>query len=345
MAKAKKLKSGKWRTLVYDYTDTSGKRCYESFTADTKKESEYLAAEFSLNKKNKDPLTCITFKNAFSKYIEDRSSVLSPATIREYKRKSNYNFKKIDNILLSDMTQNTIQDFINQEAKHLSPKTIHDLHGIIFSILKDNQIPICLNTTLPKKVRTNLYVPSDEDIKAIMKYAKDTPMELPILLAAFGPLRRGEICALDSNHVSGNTVHVEFTIVQNASKEWVKKAPKSYAGDRYIDFPEFVSKLWQNKTGLLADIEHPGIITKRFEHILKNANVPHFRFHDLRHYSASIQHALGVPDAYIMKRGGWSTDNTLKSIYRHSMDQEELKNNRKANEHFSKMQHEMQHEI
>ncbi len=50
MAKAKKLKSGSWRCLVYDYTDLDGKQHYESFTAPTKKEAEYLAAEFSLTK-------------------------------------------------------------------------------------------------------------------------------------------------------------------------------------------------------------------------------------------------------------------------------------------------------
>ena len=33
MATAKKLPSGSWRCLVYDYTDTSGKRHYKSFTS------------------------------------------------------------------------------------------------------------------------------------------------------------------------------------------------------------------------------------------------------------------------------------------------------------------------
>ena len=56
MAKAKKLPSGQWRTLVYSHTEKvngKDKRIYESFTADTKKESEYLAAEFALNKKKR----------------------------------------------------------------------------------------------------------------------------------------------------------------------------------------------------------------------------------------------------------------------------------------------------
>lgn len=54
MAKAKKLPSGSWRTLIYDYTDDKGKNHYKSFTADTKKESEYLATEYIVNKKDCD---------------------------------------------------------------------------------------------------------------------------------------------------------------------------------------------------------------------------------------------------------------------------------------------------
>lgn len=47
---------------------------------------------------------------------------------------------------------------------------------------------------------------------------------------------------------------------------------------------------------------------------MKKLDIPHFRFHDLRYYSASIMHAIGVPDVYIMERGGWSSDKTLKKI-------------------------------
>ena len=62
MAKAKKLPSGKWRCLVYSHTESIQNnedgtvkkvRKYESFTADTKKEAEYLAAEYVLKKNRK----------------------------------------------------------------------------------------------------------------------------------------------------------------------------------------------------------------------------------------------------------------------------------------------------
>ena len=47
MATPKKLPSGNWRVRVYDYTDESNVRHYRSFTAATKKECSYMAAEFS----------------------------------------------------------------------------------------------------------------------------------------------------------------------------------------------------------------------------------------------------------------------------------------------------------
>lgn len=66
----------------------------------------------------------------------------------------------------------------------------------------------------------------------------------------------------------------------------------------------------------------------------------HFRFHDLRHYSASIMHTIGIPDVYIMERGGWSSDSTLKQIYHGSMDDYQKKFTYKTINHFDKIQHE-----
>lgn len=44
-----------------------------------------------------------------------------------------------------------------------------------------------------------------------------------------------------------------------------------------------------------------------------------------RNYSASIQHAIGIPDSYIMQRGEWGNDGVLKSVYRHTMEQKQKK--------------------
>ena len=336
MATAKKLPSGQWRTLVYSHTDENGKRIYESFTADTKRESEFMAAEFALNKKkNKKKLT-LTYGEALSKYIEDRSKVLSPGTIREYKRSRKKDLQDLMNIPLTKITQEMVQKAINKESLTHSPKSVRNMHGLLSAVMRTYRPDFVLNTALPKKVRPQIYVPSDAEVSKLLKCVEDTELELPVLLAAFGPMRRSEICALTDDNIQGNLVHVKNAMVLDENSKWVIKAPKSFAGDRIISFPDFVAEKFKGINGRIVKI-NPSQITDRFADVLKKNKLEHFRFHDLRHYSASIQHALGIPDVYIMQRGGWGSDGVLKSVYRHAMDDKLKEMNEAANRHFEEV--------
>jgi len=347
MPKARKLPSGSWRCQVYSHTDINGKRKYESFTSDDpspagKREAEFAAAEFSLTKKQYSQST-ITFGQALDNYIAQRNDILSPSTIRKYKGMRRNNLQCLMNVKLKDFTQDVVQSAINAESVNRSPKSVRNAHGLITAVLRQNRVNLILTTALPKKVRPKLYIPSDKEVKQLMECVKDTDMEIPVLLAAFGAMRRGEISALISEDISGNTIHISRTAVLDENNNWVIKAPKSFAGDRFIELPEFVMKKIANKKGNIIEMT-PNKITSKFEHVLKRADLPHFRFHDLRHYNASIAHALGIPDAYIMQMGGWGNDRVLKEVYRHVMEKTRKEMNKKTISHFENMQHEISHE-
>ncbi len=335
MAKAKKLKSGSWRCLVYDYTDPTGKRHYESFTAPTRKEAEFLAAQFALNKKERCR-SDKTFGKALDDYIAARKPVISPRSIRNYNYIRNHEIQAIMPIKIADITQEIVQKIINEDAVKHSPKTVRDHHGLISAVLSQERPDFALNTVLPQMIRPNLYIPSDDDVKKIMDLAVGTELELPIMLAAFGPMRRAEICALQSDCISGNVVHVMYNMVLNEDGKWIIKAPKTFSGDRYIEFPDFVAEKLKKVDGKVTTL-NPDALTCRFRRLVRRSGVHSFRFHDLRHYSASIQHALGIPDAYIMQRGGWKTDSVLKTVYRHAMDDKQKAMNQKANLYFSEL--------
>lgn len=169
---------------------------------------------------------------------------------------------------------------------------------------------------LPEKHRPDLYVPSDEDVRALLEHVSGTEMEIAILLAAFGPLRWGEICALTDQDIHGNIVSVNKSMVLNADNKWEIKTPKTYSSNREI---EFLRPVIDKMTGIEGRIVKatPTQITNRFRRALKFTHLPNtFRFHDLRHYAASIMHAIGIPDQYIMERGGWATDSVMKNVYR-----------------------------
>jgi integrase len=77
-------------------------------------------------------------------------------------------------------------------------------------------------------------------------------------------------------------------------------------GNRFIDSPKAFTKLL-SKSGKITTLT-PTTVTHKFARILKNNDIPHFCFHDLQRYSASIQHAMGIPDAYMMQRRRWQSD-------------------------------------
>lgn len=343
MATAKKLKSGSWRCLVYDCTDESGKRHYKSFTSDDpspkgKRKAELMAAQYAMGKKQpKKDNNYLTLNDAYSNYINSRSNVLSPSTIREYKLLTNNSFADLMNANIYTITQEDIQTAINKESLNCSPKTVRNKHGLLSSVMKMYRPDFSLTTTLPQKQKPQLYIPTDNEVKVIIDSAEhDEDMLIAILLAAFGPMRRSEICGLKDTDIKNGIIHVKRAVVLDENHNWVEKTTKSIAGDRFIPLPDFVLAKISHKKGNIVKL-HPNNITDRFETILIHAGLPHFRFHDLRHYSASIQHALGISDAYIMQRGGWGNDAVLKNVYRHALRDKTDEMNQIANDHFSKL--------
>ena len=344
MAKAKKLPSGRWRTQIYDYTDSSGKRRYKSFTAKTKRESEFLAMQYATGRARDTDELDITLSTALDLYIQSKEGVLSPSTIRAYKSVSRNHFSQVRDLKLSEITNAKLQVWISELANTVSPKSVKNIFGLLSATLDMFNPDFHLKTTLPAKKKPDLYVPSDHDIKILLKHVAGTELEIAVLLAAFGPMRRGEICALESSDISGNIITVSKSMVMDENRQWHIKQPKTYSSYRAIYYPDFVIQKMKHINGRIIK-GTPENITNRFRRAIISAGLPHFRFHDLRHYAASIMHAINVPDQYIMERGGWASDNVMKSVYRNVISSESLKQQAKIIEHFEQISHEISHEI
>lgn len=341
MATAKKLPSGSWRCLVFSHRDPSGKRIYKSFTCDDpssrgKRKCEAEAAAWA-TEKELHLASAKTFDIAAKEYIDTRRNTLSPRTIEDYERTSKLYLAELQNIRIDDITQARIQRIVDNWSASLSPKTVANIHCFIAAVMRQERPQMALTTSLPQRTKPKLTIPTDGDVKTLLEAIEGSCLELPVMLAAFGPMREGEICALRVENIEGNTVHVCENMVRkmvDGKTTWIIRHPKSTDGDRFISYPDFVAEMWKGKEGRVVDM-NPNTLCKMFKRKLDSLDIPHFRFHDLRHYSASIQHALGIPDAFIMARAGWSSDRILKSVYRHTLDDWQKEMNDKANEHFA----------
>lgn len=337
-----KLPSGNIRIQVYDYTDVDGKKHYKSFTAPTKKEAKFLAAQWAAGKADMAAEN-ITLYEAVTRYIDAKRGVLSPSTVAGYEQIQKDYFKSIGITKLREINNTTIQVWISDLSKGHSPKTVRNAHGLLSATLDMFLPDFRLKTTLPAKEKTELYTPSDKDVEKLLSHIAGKELEIAVLLAAFGPMRRGEICALTSEDIHGNIVDVNKSMVMGPDRLWTVKQPKTYSSYRKIEYPDFVIKKLGGIEGRIIKAT-PEQITNRFRRAVKFSGLPHFRFHDLRHYSASIMHAIGVPDQYIMQRGGWASDNVMKTVYRNVIDLESARQNKKILKHFDKVSHKISHE-
>lgn len=336
MANAKKLPSGSWRIRVYAGDDENGKKIYKSFTAPTKKEAEYMAAEYKMTGKQKAAAAGdMTLREAYERYIDSKSNVLSPSTVGEYKRCAKRDLQEIMPFKLADLTQEDVQKAVNKMAIDHSPKSVRNAHGLLSSVLGVYYPTFQLFTRLPQKKKTDTIIPTEAEVNALLKATEGNHLHIAILLGAVGTLRRSEICALTKADVMDNGVMVNKAMVMDENYQYVIKTTKTTAGTRFVELPKYVIDELKAAPGERVYDQTPVKLTNKFIELTEKVLGKSFRFHDLRHYSASVLHAMGVPDLYIMKRGGWESRETLDRIYQHILTDEQKKYNKQIVERFT----------
>lgn len=262
------------------------------------------------------------FREAAEEYITVKSNILSPSTIREYRRLLSVIDSWFANLPLSEIRQIDLQRLVNDYSPGRSPKTVRNLHGFCVSVIKTYKPDAHLHVTLPQPQKKDFYIPTKDEISAVLneldnpKYAK---VRVAIHLAIYG-LRRSEICALELSDIDRerSIVHVSKALVADKNGKYVLKTTKTIDSTRdiFID-PRVTEMIYEQGYVYKGD---PNMITYRLDQILKTLGIPHFSLHKIRHFFASYMHQLGYSDKTILTAGGWKTDKVMKSVYRHVMD-------------------------
>jgi len=355
MSEAKKLPSGRWRNRLYIGRDAEGKRVYESFTADTKKEADALAAvrarEIELGERKARNPGLYTVGEAVDQYIEINDGILAENTVREYKRCRRLYFQSLMNQRIDRLSPELISRAINTEAKRHAPKTVRNAWAVIAvsvaAAVPGYQFPGKIS--LPEKVKPEIVIPTDEQVRAILEDMRGRSLFIPIALAASCGLRRGEIAALDFDKdvdFDRGLIRVRRSVRIDSEGNWVTvERTKTYTSNRTVECPRWLLDVIK-EAGPEYKMPSANWITNGFEKSVQKLGFPNLHLHCLRHYYASTLIALGVPDKYIMERLGHATPDMLRNVYGHIISDRDREFGNRISSHLdtiNPMHHDMHH--
>lgn len=301
--KPRKLPSGSWNVRIM----CNGKSY--SFTDPDKRRVMRMASDFADEYRHK--MDNPTLLERMREYVAENTERLSPSTVRSYNgmiRMIEERSPRIANKRLSAITEQDVSDIVRPL------RTLKTKRNYV------NFIHACTGKSAGKLTGVSskrVHVPTELEVKGLLQIFRNTELEVPIMLAAYGGLRRGEICALRMSDIDGDFVHIRRAVVRDPSGEWVTKEPKTASSVRDVLLPHFVIERIQEQRYITHLL--PSQVSNRFWKKQRNLGIPPYCFHSLRHFHASYLHYLNIPDAYIQKRGGWANASTLQNIYRHAL--------------------------
>ena len=273
-----------------------------------------------------------------------------------YKDKiKNHIVPHLGNIQLKALTPTTIQKWVNKlhQEQGLSPKTIRNaflnLNAALEKAVVTQMIPHnpCKGVVLPKNQKYTAQIYTTQEIKDPLKIAEGTDMYLPLLLVCYVGFRRGELLALQWDHIDFNKgiIHIQSNRVVADSKVSTK-APKSAAGKRSITVGSSIlselklarAQYNSNKLAMGAGFTDSGLVvcqldgkpfrpesmTQKWERFVQKHGLKHIRFHDLRHSCATMMVEAGIDFKTIQTRIGHANISTTMDVYAHctpAMDQ------------------------
>ena len=290
------------------------------------------------------------------------SGHLSESTLRGYLYQiENYIIPALGKIPIQNLSAIQIQKWVNDISaespvshKPMSARTVKNIflnlsaameQAAKLGLIKKNP---CRDIILPKRQAYQVEVYNEQEIDKLIQAAKGTDMEVPVMLTLSLGLRRGELIALRWENVdlSKGIIHICENRVDGLDGKVVTKAPKSQAGIRDLPLsPSLISMLKKHKiefskkqlkyaVGYNNDdfviCQHNGnpykpfSFTKKFRTLLKQNNLRHIRFHDLRHTNASIMLSQGISPKVAQQRLGHSDFSTTMNIYSHVMKSMEI---------------------
>ena len=315
-----------------------------------------LRAEFEPPKEVGDLSSDMLFADYLLEWLEIAKGRLAVATYSSYAamiKKPVGPYFRQRNLTLRELEARHLQMFYSEMLRKVKPNTVIHYHAIIHSALKyamkTDMVPqnVAMKVDRPRK---NSFQPTfldAEQMQKLFEIVKGTRLELPVLVAAFYGLRRGEVLGLKWDAIDFNrgTLTIKRTVteatIDGTMKIIEQDSAKTKSSLRTLplvgSFRDYFQKVKEaqelNKkvcgncynydydgyvfVNELEERMRPDYLTEYFPKYIAKHGVPKMRFHDLRHSCASLLLANGVPLKQIQEWLGHSDFSTTANIYAH----------------------------
>lgn len=273
-----------------------------------------------------------------------------PGTFQGYESYVRLHLKpSIGHHQLSKLEPHHVQSMINLKlSTGLSARTVNYLRAILRSALNQAlrwDLVVRNVATLvdpPRSKRFHCQPLTPEQVHKLLDTVRGNRMEALITVAIALGLRQGEALGLRWRDVDQNNgvIHIRHGI-QKIGKSWQFIEPKTDQSRRSINMPKVsIDVLVEHKTRQILEraaagdrwqdwnLVFPSAIgtpqdnsnaTHRFQDILKRAELPRQRFHDLRHFCASLLLAQHVDPRVVMEILGHSQISLTMNTFAHVM--------------------------
>ena len=327
----RKRKDGRWEgRYTAGYDAKTGKRIIKNVLGKTqaavKEKLQTAIAECQgLDVSRSEEYTVATWLRTWYE-LYAKPNVRTATTNRYELMIERYTVPRIGTIKLQKLTTRHLQKLYKElldsgrihvgsnQPQGLSTTTVHSVHLMLHAALeravKERLIP--RNPTEdcvpPKPRKVEMQILPAQDMHAYLEAAKARDLLPMFYLELVSGLRKGELVALrwDDLDIQSNTISVSKQYVRNPDGSLELTRPKTENSVRLVSIPQApVDLLIQEHekhphspylfpSPITGDMYHPDSVVNLHKKILKDAGLPHIRFHDLRHTFATTALQNGV---------------------------------------------------
>ena len=248
-------------------------------------------------------------------YLSDVDKVLSPSTIKAYKSMRKTRFA---DYMKTDITRINFQKMVNEEARHVKPKTLSNAWRLVTAALRHTNYDIP-QVNLPKIPKAERPWLDYEQIETFLKAVHGDDCEIAALLALNG-LRRSELLHLTDADidVDKGLIYVRGASVYNDKGQFVTKETNKNATSQrtvHIVIPR-LTELLRDRTGVIVTTK-PNTTYVQVNRICRDVGLPEIGVHGLRHSYVSLAWHLGMDIMTIQREGGYANFDTVNKVYMH----------------------------